>query len=89
MPDSVEYCRFIGLDLERWLRDGLIDLLMVSGYFQMNDWEYSVQLGHRYGVKVYPSLDGPRVKDDAVRAFRASLASYRGRALNVWSAGAA
>ena len=57
VPDSVEYCKFIGLDLERWLQGGLLDLLMVSGYTQLNPWEYSVQLGHKYGVKVYPSLD--------------------------------
>lgn len=88
VPDSVEYCRFIGLDLEQWLKDGLVDLLMVSGYTQLNSWEYSVQLGHRYGVKVYPSLDEPRIKDKTAQELRASLATYRGRALNVWSAGA-
>lgn len=88
VPDSVEYCRFIGLDLERWLQDGLVDLLVVSGYTQLNNWEYSVKLGHKYGVKVYPSLDEPRVRDEAARKFRSSLATYRGRAMNVWAAGA-
>ncbi len=88
VPDSVEYCRFIGLDLERWLADGLIDLLIVSGYTQLNPWEYSIQLGHRYGVKVYPSLDESRVRDETARKLRGSLATYRGRALNVWSSGA-
>lgn len=87
VPDSVEYCRHIGIDLERWLADGLVDLLVVSGYTQLNCWEYSVQLGHRYGVKVYPSLDEPRIRDEAARKLRGSLAAYRGRALNVWSAG--
>jgi hypothetical protein len=54
----------------------------------LNPWEYSVQLGHRYGVKVYPSLDESRVRDEAARELRGSLATYRGRALNVWSSGA-
>lgn len=88
VPDSVEYCRFIGLDLEQWLADGLVDLLVVSGYTQLNPWEYSVELGHRYGVKVYASLDDSRVADLDARKLRGSLATCRGRALNVWSAGA-
>lgn len=29
VPDSLEYCRFVGLDLERWLAEGLVDLLTV------------------------------------------------------------
>jgi hypothetical protein len=88
VPDSTEYCKLIGLDLERWLAEGLVDLLIVSGYIQLNPWEYSVQLGHRYGVKVYPSLDESRVRDEGARNLRGTVAAYRGRALNAWSAGA-
>ena len=87
VPDSVEYCRFIGLDLEKWLGEGLTDLLIVSGYTQLNPWEYSVKLGHKYGVKVYPSLDESRVRDPEAQKARASLESYRGRALQAWAAG--
>lgn len=87
VPDSVPYCKFIGLDLERWLADGLIDLLIVSGYTQLNPWAYSVKLGRQYGVKVYPSLDEPRVRDAAANKLRASRETYRGRALNAWAAG--
>jgi len=50
VPDSVEYCRGIGLDIERWLKEGLVDLLITTCYFRLNPWEYSVELGHRYGV---------------------------------------
>ncbi len=60
LPDSAEYCRAIGLDLERWLADDLLDLYIPCSYFQLNDWEYSIALGHKYGVKVYPSLDDVR-----------------------------
>lgn len=59
VPDSVEYCRTIGIDLERWLREGLTDLLATGGYFRLNPWEYSVRLGHQYGISVYPSMDAP------------------------------
>ncbi len=87
VPDSVDYCRFIGLDLETWLREGLTDLLIVTGYTQLNPWEYSVSLGHKYGVKVYPSLDEPRVRDPEAQNARASIEGYRGRALRAWAAG--
>lgn len=88
VPDSVEYCKVIGLDLERWLADGLIDLLVVSGYTQLNSWEYSVELGHKYGVKVYPSLDESRIADEAARNLRQTPATFRGRAMNIWASGA-
>ena len=52
VPDSVEYCRAIGLDVEKWLADGYVDLLIGSCYFQLNPWEYLVELGHRFGVPV-------------------------------------
>lgn len=88
VPDSIEYSRDIGLDLERWLGDGLIDLMAVSGYFQLNDWDYSVALGRKHRVKVYASLDESRVKDVNARNLRMTEAAYRGRAAAVWAAGA-
>jgi hypothetical protein len=88
VPDSVEYARFVGLDLEQWLTEGLLDLLVVGGYTQLNSWETSVALGHRHGVKVYPSLDESRVRDDAARALRTTNEATRGRVRNVWAAGA-
>lgn len=87
VPDSVEYCRDMGFDLETWLKDGLVDLLITTCYFRLNPWEYSVQLGHKYGVQVYPCLSDSRVRGET-RFRRASLESYRGRALNAWNAGA-
>lgn len=88
VPDSVEYCRAVGLDVEHWLANDLADLLSVTSYFQLNDWESSVKLGHKYGVKVYPSLDDPRLKDAEAKKARATSLAYRGRAANVWHAGA-
>jgi hypothetical protein len=88
VPDSVEYCHAIGLDIERWMAGDLIDLLVVSSYFQLNDWDYSAALAHKYGVKAYPSLDEPRVQDNAAKNMRSTNLAYRGRAANVWSAGA-
>jgi hypothetical protein len=87
IPDSVEYCQAIGLDVEKWLAEGLVDLLSGSCYFQLNPWEYLVGLGHRYGVPVYPSLSESRVLGET-RFARSSLESYRARALQAWAAGA-
>ena len=88
VPDSVEYCRAIGIDLEHWLADGLVDLLITGGYFQLNDPGYGAALARRHGVKYYPSLDESRVRDDAARKLRSSTSAYRGRALRAWQAGA-
>lgn len=88
VPDSVEYCRAIGLDLKRWLGDGLVDLLITGGYFRLNDTAYSVALAREHGVKVYPSLDESRVRDADARKLRSTTEAYRGRALEAWSAGA-
>lgn len=88
VPDSVEYARAIGLDLKRWLGDGLVDLLITGGYFRLNDVAYSVALARAHGVKVYPSLDESRVRDPDARKLRSTTEAYRGRALEAWSAGA-
>ncbi|MBI3987482.1 MAG: family 10 glycosylhydrolase [Lentisphaerae bacterium] len=87
VPDSAGYCKAMGLDIERWLADGLIDLMVVTCYFQLNAWEESVQLGHNYGVPVYPALSESRIAGEAGKV-RNSLEAYRARAMNVWHSGA-
>jgi len=86
VPDSVEYSRAIGLDLEAWLGEGLADMLIASCYFQLNPWQYAVELGHRHGLPVYPCLSESRVVGES-RFHRQSLESYRARATRAWAAG--
>ena len=51
-PVRIPYpLQIIGLDIEAWLQQGIVDLLITSSYLQLNGWEYSVALGHRYGVR--------------------------------------
>ncbi len=89
VPDSVEYCHDAGIDIESWLDEGLIDLLVAGGDFRLNPWETSVELGKRHGVPVYCDLD-PSIPYGLGKRFdRNSVAAYRARALNAWSAGAA
>ena len=87
VPDSVEYCRAIGLDIEKWLEEGLVDILITTSYIHLNDWEYSAALGRKYGVKVYPSLDEARIKEPEARAERERPECYRARAANALAAG--
>ena len=87
VPDSLDYCRDMGFDIERWLQDGLVDILITTGYFRLNPWSYTVRLAHKHGVTAYPCLSDSRVRGET-RFRRASLESYRGRAMNAWAAGA-
>jgi hypothetical protein len=87
VPDSTEYAKACGLDVETWLSEGLVDMLMASGYFQLNTWENSASLAHKYGAKAYPSLDESRVRDEKARALRMSVTAYRGRSAAALAAG--
>lgn len=86
-PDSVGYCFELGLDLERWLSDGLVDMLVPGGYFQLNQWTESVALARRHGVKLYACLPENRLRDPVAKRERASLEGLRARALAAWAAG--
>jgi hypothetical protein len=86
VPDSVEYCQALGLDVERWLREGLVDLLVV-GEFQLRPWQESVALGHRYGAQVIAGLSEGRVSGERAPFRRDARESYRARAAAAWQAG--
>tara|TARA_R110002095_G_scaffold172509_1_gene149863 strand:- start:802 stop:2409 length:1608 start_codon:yes stop_codon:yes gene_type:complete len=87
VPDSVEYARVLGLDVETWLQEDLVDLLTVTGYFRLNPWKKSVALGHKYHVPVYAGLSESRQKDPVARKVYASPEGFRGRAMTAWSEG--
>jgi len=88
VPDSAGFSKALGLDVERWLREGLVDMLITTGYFRLCPWETSVALGHRYHVPVFASLDEPRLRgQDELQTIRRSIECYRARALEAWRAG--
>ncbi len=87
VPDSIGYSLEMGFDLDTWLKEGLMDILVTTDYFRLNPWSHSVELGHRYGVKVYPALTDPRVKGET-RFKRAGVPAYRARAASAWASGA-
>ncbi len=87
VPDSREFNVDMGLDVERWLSEGLVDLFVTTCYFQLNPWKYTIDWARRHGVVVYAGLSESRVRDEE-RFLRNSIASYHGRALEAWRCGA-
>lgn len=83
-PDTFEFCRALGFDLERWMKDGLIDVWITPGYLRLQEWEDIVKLGHRHDIPVWASIDESRIKD---RENKNSLEAYRARIMNIHRAG--
>ena len=87
-PDSVGFCKAIGLDIIRWMEDDLIDIITGGGYFHLEPWENLVALGKRYDITVYATMIPRRIKGDAYPEKRSiTIKRWRGEALNAWKAG--
>lgn len=86
VPDSVGYCSDVGIDLEAWLKEGLVDLVAGTSYFQLNPWSYLVDLCRPYKVRVIASLDESRLPESAGLK-RSTQATYRARAMAARRAG--
>lgn len=82
-PGTLVTCRRIGLDIETWLKEHLVDRLLVGGGYTVftNPVQELVRLGHRYEVPVYPCINC------GLDIF-ASDEAMRGAASNIFSAGA-
>ena len=58
-PYSVEGSRFVGLDVEKWLQEDLIDILIAGGLHESimtESFREIVDLGHQYDGPVYPCI---------------------------------
>lgn len=59
VPPSLADCTFAGLEVERWMAEGLVDLvspaqiMTLAGDMPIDDM---IALGRRHGVRVHPSL---------------------------------
>ncbi len=91
VPDSIGYCRAIGIDLQRWLDDRLIDIVSACDYFKLEPWENLVALGKKYEVPVYASFCSRRITQGAIGPGDASgeqeRTQWRGEAMAAWKAG--
>ena len=72
-PDSVDYCKAVGIDLTRWFDGKLVDIWIGGGYFCLNPWAVSAEFAHRHGVKFYASMDETRIPGAAARGKRPIL----------------
>ena len=87
VPDNFQLARNVGLDVETWIKEDLIDIVIPGlGYapFSLPVSDFT-KLAHQYGVKVYPCINrkAPQhVPDEAVSE------GFRGVAANWYRAGA-
>lgn len=86
VPDSIEYSKKIGLDLETWLGEHLCDFYMASDYFQLESRADLAKQGRKFGVPVYAGISESRVKKEE-RFSRNGLEAYRARFDTAWNAG--
>ena len=82
VPGTVETCARVGIDVETWLREDLVDRLLVGGGYEpyTSPYEELVRLGHDHEVPVYPCINCglPELGSDA---------AFRGAASNIYQAG--
>jgi len=83
-PDSPGYCKGLGLDIETWMKEDLIDVWVATGYFRLREWTDIVKTGHQYDIPVWASMSESRVEP---RPLHNSPEAYRARAMNMWNAG--
>jgi hypothetical protein len=86
-PLSLEYTKAVGLDVEAWLGDDLVDLVTAGGGDGSRVLAPQVQawtgLAHRYGVPLYGCICWASAADD-----RDTIEAWRASASNIWYAGA-
>ena len=87
--DSVGFSNALGIDLERWLGEGLIDLFAAGDYFKFEPWENLAALGRRYEVPVYAGFASRRITGGGRPEAASELKIWRGEALAAWRAGVA
>ena len=84
VPMTKKTCLHVGIDIERWLKHDLLDVLTTGGGyvpFTMPTREL-VELGRTHRVPVYPTISNSGMKGHG------SDAHWRGAAANIWHAGA-
>lgn len=85
LPLNVEKCRYVGIDVQRWLADDLLDILVAgSGYQPLSmPMKELVELGHARGVPVYANIS-----ESGMEQWGGRVEAWRGAAANIWRSGA-
>jgi hypothetical protein len=87
IPDSVGYCKEIGIDLLKWLDKDYVDIISTGDYFKLEPWENLASLGKKFKVPVYACFENRRIENSDDPEGKTSLPIWRGEALNAWKAG--
>jgi hypothetical protein len=87
VPTSPEYAKKAGADIQKWIDEGLVDIVVGSCYFRLDFWENFAKLGENKNVKIYAGLSESRVKDEHPLLVRQQNAVFRARAAAAWEAG--
>ena len=61
VPDSVGYCKDIGIDLVAWLDAKMLDFVVFGGRFQLNPWKVTGDFMAKYGVPFYADFAPPGI----------------------------
>jgi len=86
-PVTLERSLYVGMDVEGWLREGLLDVLVPGqGYVPLTmPAKELVELGHQYDVPVYPCICGTA---KTLRTYEQKPEIWRAAASNLFSYGA-
>jgi hypothetical protein len=87
IPTSPEYVKKAGIDIERWIDEELVDIVVGSDYFRLDFWESFAWLRRGKNVKIYAGLSESRVREEHPLLVRQQNAVFRARAAAAWAAG--
>jgi hypothetical protein len=87
IPDSVGFCKAIGIDLIKWLKEDYVDIISTGDYFKLEPWENLVSLGKKFNVPAYACFEHRRLEKTDDPEGKTALPIWRGEALNAWKAG--
>jgi hypothetical protein len=87
VPATVDRCRHVGIDIERWISEGLMDVLTIGGgYVPFTEpLEDLVQRAHRAGIPAYATISASGMRGPENRY--STHEAWRGAAANMWQAG--
>ena len=87
VPTSPEYAKRAGVDIERWIEEGLVDIIVGSCYFRLDFWQNFAKLREKGNVKIYAGLSESRVREEHPLLVRQQNSVFRARAAAAWQAG--
>jgi hypothetical protein len=85
VPENLTGCHFDGMDIEQWVREGLVDILALGCRSSEVDIDAFRRLCEGRGIKLYPSFDDHHSSDGY---HEAPVEVWRGVCANWWAQGA-